>query len=322
MRTTVKRAAAVCALAALPSLAAWPGPAGDLKVVVTSKPAHALVAGVMDGIAVPMVLIAGPASPHSYAMKPSDAQAVNGASVFFRISEGLEPFTGKLLRSLPKSVRVVSLGEAPGIQHLAKRTGATFDRLGGRGHDLGHGHGHAAAKAGAERDPHVWLDPQNAKAMVTEIARVLAEVAPVHANMLRSNALALNQRLDALDARLAAELKPLAGKPFIVMHDAVQYFEQRYGLAATGSISISPDLQPSAKRLTELRKKVQALGAVCVFSEPNFESKVVNAVIEGTSARTGVLDPEGTALAPSALAYESLMTGLARGLAACLGGTS
>jgi len=289
--------------------------ASELEVVVSSKPAHALVAGVMRGIATPAVLVDGTASPHTYAMKPSDAQAVNAATVFFRISESLEPFTGKLVKSLPKSVRVVSLAEAPGLRLLARRSGGTFESHAGKGHDQGHG-------AKGDRDPHVWLDPGNAKAMVAEIVRVLTAVAPADADKLKANGGDVSASIDALDARLAEDLKPLAGRPFIVLHDAIQYLEQRYRLAAAGSITVSPDVQPSAKRLAELRRKVRSLGAVCVFSEPHVDQRVVNAVIEATPARTGVLDPEGTALRPGPEAYEALMTGLARGLAGCLGGLS
>jgi zinc transport system substrate-binding protein len=289
--------------------------ASELAVVVSSKPAHALVAGVMRGIATPAVLVDGSASPHTYAMKPSDARAVNAATVFFRISESLEPFTGKLVKSLPKSVRVVSLAEAPGLRLLAKRSGGTFESHAGKGHDHGHGQG-----AKGDHDPHVWLDPGNAKAMVAEIVRVLIAVAPADADKLKANGGDVSARIDALDARLAEDLKPLAGRPFIVLHDAIQYLERRYRLAAAGSITVSPDVQPSAKRLAELRRKVRSLGAVCVFSEPNVDPKVVSAVIEATPARTGMLDPEGTALRPGPEAYEALMSGLAKGLAGCLGG--
>ena len=108
----------------------------------------------------------------------------------------------------------------------------------------------------------------------------------------------LNADLAALASELAGKLKPIAGKPYIVFHDAFQYLEARYDLNAVGSISISPDVPPSAKRLSDLRKKVVSLGAVCVFAEPQFDTRLVQNLVEGTSARTGTLDAEG--LAPGA----------------------
>ena len=313
-------AGGLCALAA-PAHA-------ELKVVVTSKPIHALVASVMSGADTPALLVDGPASPHTYSMKPSDAQKVHQADAFFRVSEGLEPFTAKLVKALPSSVRVATLEDAPDLTLLERRSGGTFEAEGhggakghggkkGHGAEKGHGHEHGAESG---HDPHVWLDPGNAKAMVHEVAKVLAEKAPEHADTFKSNAAALSDRIDALALELERELKPLAGKPFIVFHDAYQYFEKRFGLTAAGSITVSPDVQPSGKRLTELRRRVTKLGGLCVFAEPQFEPKMINAVVEGTRAKSGTLDPEGTALQAGPDLYFALMRKLAADLKSCLGG--
>lgn len=319
------------------------GAAAELKVVATIKPIHALVAQVMEGVGAPSLLVQGAASPHSYALKPSDARALNGADVVFRVSETVEPFTRKIAASLPKSVRMVTLAEAPGLELLALRTGETFE---GHDHSHDHDHGHAdhhnhghdhhdhghhdhgthaddhradhAKEAAASRDGHVWLDPANARRMVTEIARVLSEADPDHAAAFAANADRTRQRLEALQADVARELAPLKDKPFVVFHDAYQYFEHRFDLAAVGSITLSPEAQPSAKRLTEIRRKLASLSAACVFAEPQFKPKLVAAVTEGTSARAGTLDPEGALLDPGPGAYEALIRNLATGLKSCL----
>ena len=126
-------------------------------------------------------------------------------------------------------------------------------------------------------------------------------------------------RLDALAAELDAELAPLADKPYIVFHDALQYLERRYGLNVVGSISINPDVPPSGKRLRELRRKILALGAVCVFVEPAVDTRLVDNLIEGTTARTATLDPEGGRLEPGPDLYVTLMRRLAADLRGCLG---
>lgn len=298
----------------------------EVKVVVTSKPVHSLVAGVMEGVGSPRVLIEGAASPHTYAMRPSDAKAVAGADAFFRVSVELEPFTGKLVKSLPKRVRVITLGEAPGLKLLDMREGGAFeahdDHDKDHGHDKKDAHGHAnkAEHAEDEHDPHIWLDPDNAKAMVAEIVRVLGEASPADAAKFKSNGVAMSAKIDRLAAELDGEMKPLAGKPFIVFHDVAQYFERRFGLTAAGSITVSPDLKPSAKRLTELRRKVMSHDAVCVFAEPSFEPKLVNTLIEGTKARSGTLDAEGVTLKAGPDLYFTLMRNVAAAMKACLGG--
>jgi zinc transport system substrate-binding protein len=333
------------------ALLASPSPAAaELKVSVTIKPVHALVAQVMEGVGTPSLLVQGAASPHTYALKPSDARALNHADVFFRVSENVEPFTRKIVSALPKSVRTVTLADAPGIESLNVRTGETFEahdhahegHADGKDHDHdddhedhdhkaekhhddhaaekhddedGHDHG---AHDGKARDGHVWLDPENARKMIAEIARVLSEASPSDAETFKVNAARADAAIVALQAEIARDLEPVKGKPYVVFHDAYQYFERRFGLSAVGSITVSPDAQPSAKRLTEIRKKLTTLSASCVFSEPQFQPKLVAAVTEGTSARAGTLDPEGARVEPGPAAYDTLLRNLAAGLRSCL----
>jgi len=323
----MRTAAAVAA-----TLLATAASAADLKVTVTIKPVHALVAQVMEGVGAPTLLVQGAASPHTYALKPSDARALNHADVFFRVSETIEPFTRKIVAALPDTVRTVTLAEAPGLALLDVRTEETFEAHdhaddghgdghgeGGHDHDHGHEHEHGDHDHGhAVRDGHVWLDPENARKMVAEIARVLSEASPADAPAFAANAARADAALAALQAEIARDLAPLRGRPFVVFHDAFQYFERRFGLEAVGSITVSPEAQPSAKRLTEIRHKLAALSASCVFSEPQAQAKLVAAVIEGTSARAGTLDPEGVLITPGPDAYATLLRNLAGGLKACL----
>jgi zinc transport system substrate-binding protein len=239
-------------------------------------------------------------------------RAINSADVFIRVSEGLEPFTRKVVSALPDSVRLVTLDETPGLKLLDQRTSGTFET-----------HHHDAAEGTHDerggKDGHIWLDPDNAKAIVAYLANALSERSPADAAGLNANAAQLNAKIDALTAGIETETKPLKGKPFVVFHDAFQYFENRFGLDAVGSITVSPQVQPSAKRLTELRRKIRSLRAVCVFAEPLFQPNLVAAVTEGTDARSGTLDAEGMSLEPGADLYFELMANLAAGLKSCLG---
>ena len=286
--------------------------AAELNVVVTIKPLHALVAQVMAGAGSPELLVKGMSSPHTYALKPSDASMLSHAHVFFRMSEGMEPFTAKVAKSLPKQVQVVTLQETKGLKLLPRRTGATFDDDHDHGDGDNHDHSHDVI------DGHAWLDPANAKIMVDRIAQVLGAKEPASASIFRVNADALKTRLDALSVELARETTPLAGKPYIVFHDALQYFERRFRLRVVGSISVSPERPPSAKRLTTLRRKIMSLGAVCVFAEPQFDTRLVDNLIEGTRARAGTIDPEGARIEAGPDLYFTLLRNLAQDLKRCL----
>ena len=321
MRRARNQAVLAAGLLAM-SLTSTASRAGDLKVVVTIKPLHALVTQVMSGVGAPELLVKGAASPHSYALRPSEARALNNADLFFRMAETVEAFTAKVVKSLPKRVEVVTLQDAPGMKLLALRTGATFEPHAhgkDKAHGHGHGHNHPKPKAGESVDGHAWLDPDNAKVMVDRIQQSLGAKYPEHAPAFKANAEALKGKLDALAGELEGDLSPIAAKPYIVFHDAFQYFERRFGLNVAGSISINPDVPPSAKRLSELRRKIQSLSAVCVFAEPAFDRRLVDNLIEGTSARTGILDAEGSSLDPGPDLYFALMRKLASALKDCLG---
>lgn len=282
------------------------------KVVVTIKPLYALVAGVMAGVGRPQMLVKGSASPHLYALKPSDLAALHSADLVFRASTATEPFSVRLTQALPRHVELVTLQEAPGVALLERRTGVFFEAAGAGGR---HGHGADGAKA---FDGHIWLDPDNAKAMVDRIEQALSAKDPANADVFKTNAAALKRRLDGLSAELQRALEPLAGKAYVVAHDAFQYLERRYSLNVVGAIALSPELAPSAKRLGELRRKILSLGAICVFAEPQVDRRLIDNLTEGTSARTGTLDPEGFALEPEPDLYFTLMRKLAADLRACL----
>jgi zinc transport system substrate-binding protein len=299
------------------SLVTWTGvspAAADLNVVVTIKPLHALVSQVMTGVGTPELLVQGAASPHTYALKPSDASKLNRADVFFRMSDAMEPFTVKVAKSLPKQVQVITLQSSRGLKLYQRRSGATFDD----GHDHSGGDDHNHDHSHDSTDGHSWLDPVNAKVLADRIAQVLSAKEPANAARFAANAATLKTKLDELSTELARELAPVAGKPYIVFHDALQYFERRYKLRVAGSISVSPDVPPSAKRLATLRKKIASLGAVCVFAEPHFDTRLVDNLIEGTSARTGTIDPEGIKIEAGPDLYFALLRNLTRDLKSCL----
>ena len=313
-------------LLASASLLMASGPALALDGVVASiKPLHSLVAGVMQGVGEPQLIVKGAASPHTYALRPSEAAALEQAKLIFWIGHDMEAFLDKALDSLGESARIVELAEADGITLLPFREGGAFeahdheDDHAGHTHDDddehdadGHDHAHGAF------DMHFWLDPENAKAMVRSIEHALVEADPENADLYRQNAAGLATQLDVLSAEIDAEIAPVRGKGFIVFHDAYHYFEERFGIEAAGSITVSPEVMPGAERIAAIRARVAELGATCVFAEPQFEPKLVEVVIEGTGAKAGVLDPEGGSLTEGPELYFDLLRNLASSLRDCL----
>ncbi|MBX9464861.1 MAG: zinc ABC transporter substrate-binding protein ZnuA [Aquamicrobium sp.] len=320
------------------------GPAWALDGVVASiKPVHSLVAAVMEGVGEPELLVKGAASPHAYALRPSEARALEQAKVVFWIGEGMEAFLAGPLETLGGNARVVELVKAHDLVELDFREGGPFeahDHGDHEGHDHAHGHddddgddhdggddhaheghGHEGHDHGAI-DMHLWLDPSNAKAFVHEIEEALSAADPDNAAAYEANADALNEKLDALIAETDAALAPVRGRGFVVFHDAYQYFENRFDIQAAGSITVSPEAIPGAQRLTEIRAKVAELGATCIFAEPQFEPRLVSVVAEGTQARTGVLDPLGADLDDGPELYFELIRNLTTSLTTCLAGAS
>lgn len=341
----------------------------DVNVVASIKPVHSLVAAVMQGVGTPGLIVEGAGSPHTYALKPSQAQMLEKADVVFWIGHEMEAFLEKPLETIAANAKSVELIDAHDLVKLDFREGGAFEKHGHDDHDDHDGHAHEAdhdnhdheetAEAGHDHDheaeaehdhdnaaahdheetaeaehhhehddedhhahdafdAHVWLDPVNAKAMVHEIEEALAAADPENADKYEANAEAVMNELDALVAEISADLEPVWSKGFIVFHDAYQYFENRFGVTAAGSITVSPEVMPGAERVSEIRAKVKELGAACVFAEPQFEPKLVSTVTEGTSAKSGVLDPLGSALSDGPELYSDLIRNMAASIKSCL----
>ena len=327
------------AIIALMMLSATASPAcADVKVVTSIKPVHSLVSSVMQGVGSPSLLVEGAGSPHNYSLKPSQAQQLQEADIVFWMGGELETFLENSIDSIAANAVSVSLLDSHGLSRLPLREGGAFDSHDEHGHDdhkdhghdehghddhKDHGHdehGHDDHKdqGHGEFDAHIWLDPQNAKALVHEIAEHLAEIDPSQAAAYQANASAVMDRLDDLTAEIEEEVTPVKDRGFVVFHDAYQYFENRFGVSAIGSITVSPEVVPGAERVRELQEKIRKLDAACVFSEPQFEPKLVATVIENTETRTAVLDPLGATIPQGPDLYFTLIRNMAASLTGCL----
>ena len=305
-----RRLLALLALLTLSTAAAAEAP----KVVVSITPIHSLVAGVMTGVGEPALLIRGGESPHTFSLRPSDARRLGAADLVVWVGEALEPPIGRSLEAIADDTRVLTLAEVRGMELAPMREGGAWE---GHGHDEG-GEAAAAAHHAHDVDPHLWLSPRNAGRIVRAVLDTLSELDPAHAGRYRDNARQLLQRIQSLDRAIAERTAAVRERPYIVFHDAYQQFEKRYRLNAVGSVTVSPEQAPGARRIHQLRGKIRELGARCVFSEPQFEPKLVRTLIDGTDARAGVLDPIGATLPAGPDAWFQLMNGLADSLVHCL----
>jgi zinc transport system substrate-binding protein len=298
-----------------------PAAAEPPRIVASILPLQGLAAMVADGVAEPVLLMPGNASPHTYSLRPSQARALAGADLVLWIGPGLETFLAGPLDSLAGGARRLTVADLPGLRRLPARRGGIWE-------DEDDEHRHAPAggekatpqPAGPHLDPHLWLDPGNAMVVLGAVAAALAEIDPDNADAYRDNARLGRQRLAALDAALAARLQPLTNRPFVVFHDAYQYLERRYGLSAVGALTVSPEIRPGARRLAALREEIERRGAVCIFAEPQFPPRAIEQIAGGTGAAVGVLDPLGAGIDPGRDAYLILMDRLGAAAVDCLAG--
>ncbi|MCZ4075980.1 zinc ABC transporter substrate-binding protein ZnuA [Agrobacterium sp. LMR679] len=321
-------------MASVAIAAAASGATAAPDVVVSIKPVHSLVAAIMQGVGEPQLIVDGAASPHTYNLRPSNARKLEKADVVFWVGPGLEAFLEKPLEALASKATVVELEDAKGLEKLPFREGGPFEAHGhgDEGHEAhdghaeeegAHDHGHDHAEGHEDHDhgaydTHLWLDPANAKAMAQTIETALIAADAGNAATYQANTKKLIDDLDALDAELKETIRPVKDKPFIVFHDAYQYFEHRYGVKTAGSITVSPETLPGADRVKQMQEKVRQLGATCVFAEPQFEPKLISVITEGTAAKSATLDPEAATLEPGPDLYFKLMRGIAGSLKDCL----
>ncbi|MGE0233397.1 MAG: zinc ABC transporter substrate-binding protein ZnuA [Flavobacteriaceae bacterium] len=310
----------VSALAGL--LAGTAGSHAAVKVVASIKPIHSLAAGLMQGVAEPALIVSGGASPHVYSLKPSQARALEDADIVFWVGEGLENFLAKPLEALAGDARVVALSQTPGLTLLEPREGGAFEA-----HDhedeadhaeAEHDHDQETGRQDHSTDMHLWLDPQNARLMVGEMEKALIAADPANEERYKANAAGMQARIETLIKETESRVAPVSDRHFIVFHDAYHYFEQRFGLEAAGSITVSPETAPGAKRLSEIRDRIAGTNAVCVFSEPQFPSAIVATVLEGTNAQAGTLDPLGASLEDGPDLYFELIANMASAFSDCL----
>ena len=312
----------------------------EIKVVASIKPIHSLASYLMDGVAKPSLIVDGYASPHGFAMKPSHAKMLQDADIVFWVGEDLENFLEKPLDSIAKKAEKIELLGTKGLIKLKFRERNIFDDHDDHGHDDGHkkkddhddhdhddhakkedGHddhddhdGHEGHNHG-EFDPHIWLDPINAKVILFEMSKHLIENDPKNENAYRTNLSKAYKEIDKLKSDVTAELNQSVAS--IVFHDAYQYFEKRFNVNILGAFTVNTDVMPGAEQLAEIREIIEHDNIVCVFSEPQFNPDIIKAVAKDMNIKTGVVDPLGATLNPGKDLYFDLIKNMSKSFKGC-----
>ena len=302
----------------------------DIKVVASIKPIHSLASYLMDGVGKPDLIVDGYASPHGFAMKPSHAKMLQNADLIFWVGEDLENFLEKPLKSIAKKAEKIELMEIKGLTKLEFRERNIFDNHDDHKehchkedkHDDHKEHGHKEDKhddhhghAHGEHDPHIWLDPMNAKVILSEMAEHLIENDQENASKYKANLKKAHKELDKLTKKVKSDLN----KDFksIVFHDAYQYFEKRFDVNVLGAFTVNTDVLPGAEQLSEIREVIEHEKVSCVFSEPQFNPDIIKAVAKDTNIKTGVIDPLGATLNPGKSLYFDLIRNMSKSFKGC-----
>jgi zinc transport system substrate-binding protein len=280
----------------------------DVKVLTSIKPLQLIAAAVQDGVAIPEVLLPPGASPHNYALRPSDVRKVQSVDLVYWIGPDMEGFLPRVLngRSLPS----VAVQDLPGLKlrRFAEDSHSHAEEADEHDHDHRPG----------SLDAHLWLSPVNARVIAAKMATDLSAADPANAARYQSNLKAFDERLDALDIRLKKRLAAVEGKPYFVFHEAFDYFEDAYGLKHTGVFSVAAEVQPGAQHVAAMRARLQEVGKTCVFSEPPLRPRLAETLVAGLPVKLAELDALGGYTPATAQGYEQVLEKLGNDLAGCL----
>ena len=307
-------------------------------VISTIQPINSLVSAVIGNTGKSITIIPSEQSPHDFKLKPSDVKVLQNGNIIFYVSNHLESSITKVFKNLPKNIKLINLMEESGVNHLAIRDNDAWERHDHHGHDDHDDHDKHGKKHDdhddhdkhgkkhddhddheKEDDVHVWLSPDNAIKIVQKVNKVLSLYFPENSKIYNDNTTKFIDKIRSLKMELIKEMSPIKNKPYIVFHDAYQYFEKTFELNAVGSVALEGDIASSPKQISLIKDKIVKSKASCVFQEPQFDSKLVKIVVEGTDAKIGTLDPLGVNISENKDFYLQLLTNMTKSLKECLG---
>ena len=313
----------------------------EIKVVTSIKPIHSLVSYIMEGVGSPDLIVDGYNSPHGFSLKPSHAKMLQEADIVIYVGEGLEEFLEKPLESLAQNAVKFELLKQSGMKKLKFRERNIFE-----GHDDHDDHGHGKKKKDdhddhddhdhdkkakkedhddhghddhghghGEFDPHIWLDPMNAKIIIKKVTNQLSKLDKDNSSTYKSNSKKALKEIDNLIKQVKSDINKDA--KVVVFHDAYQYFEKRFDVNIIGALTVNTDVLPGAEQLAEIREVIEHEKVTCVLSEPQFNPDIVKTIANDTNIKMGVLDPLGAKLDKGKTLYFNLISNISSSLKNC-----
>jgi len=288
----------------------------EVKVVTSIKPIHSLVSYIMDGVGTPDVIVDGYNSPHNFSLKPSHAKMLENADLVIWIGEDLETFLEKSLNTIAKKAKHIEVLDIKGIKKLEFRKKNIFEKHDNhKEHDDHKEKSSHESHAHGEHDPHVWLDPINAKLIIKEITKKLVQLDSKNSSIYKSNSKKALAKMDVLVKEIKNDLnKDLR---FVVFHDAYQYFENRFGIQVLGALTLNTDVMPGAEQLSKIREVIEHEKVNCLFSEPQFNPAIIKSIAKDTNVKIGILDPLGAKLDKSKSLYFNLLKDMSSSFKGC-----
>jgi zinc transport system substrate-binding protein len=285
----------------LTSLLLIPSVASASTILTSFKPIQMIVTELTQGVSEPDVVMNSNASPHDYALKPSDVKKIQNADMLIWFGPDLEAFLTKVAKS---NDNLVTISEIPNIN---------LREFGEDPHDHHHdGHDHGS------HDPHFWLGIDQVEVASSYISNKLVEVDPQNADVYKKNLEVFLSQLADKKRSIEAQLAPVKDKGYYVFHDAYSYYEDEFGLNKLGHFTVSPERKPGAKTLISIKKTLAKQDVQCVFSEPQFTPAVIESVVRGSSTQKGQLDPVGSDIEVGKGSYFEFLQQLTDSYTSCL----
>lgn len=285
-------------------------------IVTSIKPIGLIAAAIGDQVEDVKVIVPDGASPHQYALKPSDVLAMNNSNLIVWVGPELEGFMTALIQKTQHKpiIEIAALDQvkpllrkAKGHDHDSQETDHNHAE---HDHEAGHHHG--------AYDMHLWLSPEIATQTAQAIYAALLKAHPEKQQILSNNLAQFQIDLRQTTKTVANQLNKVQNNGYFVFHPAYGYFESDFQLKNLGSITLNPSVQPGVKTVLDIQQKLKSEQAFCLFSEPQFDNRILNKIVENSDVKIGTLDPLGIAVPFNKTGYFQLLLNLSTQFEQCL----
>ncbi len=262
-----------------------PGSQGgdSLKVMVSIKPVHSIIAALMEGAQMPELLI-DDHIPFTYRPTKVQLEAMRKADMLFWVGAELEPVLAETIEQLPARVKVIELLSHQGMKILPAREDPD------------------------QRDPFFWLDNRNLLIIINDLARLLQDADPMRAHLYERNRRSVLSRLSRMDRAYEYGYRGMKGGSAVQYFDTLQYFEQAYALKVVDHVAVRPDKRIDTVTLLKVRERIANDEVNCLLNEKGFPAKHLSLLLNGSDTNHGELNSLGFGLSAGSQLYFEIMS--------------